>query len=49
MDHNKRDPYSIYKTLTRGYLLVLALPRGSKRKLCRIMGTDEGDGRRWTN
>ncbi len=49
MDRVKRDPYGIYKTLTRGYLLILVLPRGSKRKLYYIMGINKRDGCRWTN
>ena len=49
MDRNKRDLYSIYKTLIYRYLLILALPRGSKWKLYRTMGTNKGDGCRWTN
>ena len=44
MDYNKGDPYSIYKTLIRRYLLILASLRGLKRKLYRIIGTNKGDG-----
>ena len=49
MDCDERDPYNIYKTLIYGYLLILASPRGSKQKLYCTIGTDEGDGCRWTN
>ena len=49
MDYNKRDPYSIYKTLIHRYLLILASPRGLKHKLYCTIGTDEGDSCRWTN
>ena len=49
MDRDKGDPYGNHKTLTRRYLLILASPRGSKRKLYRTIGTNKGDGRRWTN
>ena len=49
MDCDEKDPYGIYKTLIYGYLLILALLRGLKRKLYYIMGTDKGDGCRWTN
>jgi hypothetical protein len=41
MDCDERNPYSIYKTLTYRYLLILASPRGLKRKLRRIMGTEK--------
>ena len=44
MDYNERDPYGIYKTLTYGYSLILASPRGSKWKLYCVMGTYEGYG-----
>ena len=44
MDYNKRNPYSIYKTLIYRYLLILASPRGLKRKLYYIIGTNKGDG-----
>ena len=44
MDRNEGDPYGIYKTLTHRYLLILASPRGLKRKLYYIIGTYKGDG-----
>ena len=49
MDYDKKDPYSIYKTLIYGYLSILALLRGLKQKLYCIIGTNKGDSCRWTN
>ena len=49
MDYNKRNTYSIYKTLIYRYPLILALLRGLKQKLYYTIGTDEGDGCRWIN
>ena len=43
MDHVKRDPYSIYKTLTYRYPLILASQRGLKQKLYYTIGTNKGD------
>ena len=49
MDNDERDPYGIYKTLTHRYPLILALPRGLKRKFYYTMGINKGDGCKWTN
>jgi len=41
INYNKRDPYSIYKTLIYRYLLILASPRGPKWKLYYTIGTNK--------